>query len=235
MVRLVRAAVLAVLLLDNAAVTRANGQLPADDERAFAGDGLFRPPIEWSSWLRLAYGASGQVPTTLARTAHPIRSERMGTWDGAVGIEASLALSRRGDVRIGAWLEQRGWSTDATFGGAEIVLTRVPRRMDMFLYEGHGILAIRAGRSGSAATASIAYGYVAPFWLEGPCRMRFYDIYTGVCSPRPERTARYMAGARLVATVTRELDDPRVWSATLGLEFEPIGALRMLTIARSWY
>jgi len=84
-------------------------------------------------------------------------------------------------------------------------------------------------------TASVAYGYVAPYWLEGPCRMRFNGINTGVCSPRPERTARYMAGVRLVATATRAIDDPRTWTATLGIELEPVGALRMMTVVRSWY
>ena len=83
--------------------------------------------------------------------------------------------------------------------------------------------------------AAIAYGYLSPFWLEGPCKERFYGIETGVCTPRPERTARYMAGVRVVASVTRGLDDPRAWSATIGVEFEPVATLRMLLVARSWY
>lgn len=219
-------------------MTDAEAWTPTGNDHLYAGDGLYRPPIEWSTWLRVAYGTERTtqlaIPRSVGPTA-PVTHDRHGTFDGALGIEASLPLSRHGDLRAGAWLEQRGLSLDATFAGVEAILTRVPRTLDMFLYEGHGILAIRAGRSRDDATASIAYGYLAPFWLEGPCRMRFYGIYTGVCHERPERTARYMAGVRVVATVTRGLDSPRDWSATLGLEFEPVGALRMITIARSWY
>jgi len=211
------------------------GQLPPDDEHAFAGDGLFRPPIEWSTWVRAAYGIEYVAPAALERSTVSPRIVRGEAWDLAVGIEASLPLSVHGDVRLGAWFEQRSLSTDGAFAGGELVLTRVPKKVDMFMYEGHGILALRAGRNTTSVTAALAYGYLAPYWLEGPCRMRFYDIDTGVCAPRPERTARYMAGVRVVGTVTRDLDDPRIWSATLGIELEPVGALRMMTIARSWY
>jgi hypothetical protein len=152
-----------------------------------------------------------------------------------VGAEASLSLSPRGNTRLGAWTELRGFHARDAFAGGELVLTRVPKRMDMFAYEGHGILALRAGRSSTRATAAISYGYLAPYWLEGPCEVRFYGIRTGVCAPRPERTARYMTGVRIVATATRAIDDPRDWSATIGLEFEPVGALRMAAVRRSWY
>jgi hypothetical protein len=207
----------------------------AEDDHLFAGDGLFRPPIEWSAWVRGSYGAQTFRQQLAARTLSALSVETRGIWDFGVGAEASLALSRRGNVRLGAWTELRGWAASDTFLGGELVFTRVPNRMDMFLYEGHGILSLRAGRSFTHATGALAYGYLAPYWLEGPCRMRFYEIHTGVCTPRPERTARYMAGVRVVATVTRALDDPREWSATIGVEFEPIGALRMMLIARSWY
>lgn len=73
------------------------------------------------------------------------------------------------------------------------------------------------------------------FLYEGPCRERFYGIETGVCRPRPKRHARYMTGVRLVGTTTGSLDQHSSWVATVGIELEPIGALRMLTVARSWY
>lgn len=202
---------------------------------SFAGDGLYRPPIEWSTWVRASIGGERARADVAARTIGPPPSTTHTRWELGLGIEASLALSRHGDARLGAWAELRGLSGDDAFAGGELVLTRVPKRVDMFLYEGHGILALRAGRSATAATAAIAYGYLAPYWLEGPCKERFYGIQTGVCAPRPERTARYMAGVRVVATVTRGLDDPRAWSATIGVEFEPIATLRMLLVARSWY
>lgn len=210
----------------------------ADDaEELFAGEGLYRPPIEWSTWIRGAYGIArdhaAAVPRSISPSPAAVTSARGG--ELAFGVEASVPVSPRGNVRIGGWLEQRGMSIDATYGGVEVVITRVPRRLDMFFYEGHGMLAIRAGGSSERRTASIAYGYLAPFWLEGPCLKRFYDIYTGVCSPRPERLARYMAGLRVVATVTRDAQDSHDWSATVGLEFEPVAAIRMFTIARDWY
>lgn len=225
----VRTPVLVVLLV-TIAVPAA-----ADDDHLFAGDGLVRPPIEWSTWVRGSYGVETVRDQVAARTLGEPAVETRGMWELGAGAEASLALSRHGNVRLGAWTELRGWAAGDAFLGGELVVTRVPSRMDMFLYDGHGILALRGGRSSTRATAAVAYGYLAPYWLEGPCRMRFYDIYTGVCAPRPERTTRYMAGVRVVATVTRAFDDPRDWSATIGVEFEPIGALRMMLIARSWY
>ncbi|HEY4179768.1 MAG TPA: hypothetical protein VGM90_23160 [Kofleriaceae bacterium] len=200
----------------------------------FAGEGLFRPPIEWSTWLRASYGMARERDDSAARTIGPTVSPEHtdGHRELGAGIEASLPLSPRGNLRLGGWAELT--DRNAAYG-AELVITRVPKRMDMFLYEGHGILALRAGRSSDERTFAIAYGYVAPYWLEGDCKVRFYGIETGVCKPRPERAARYMAGVRLVATVAQTIDDPHAWSATFGIELEPVGALRMLTVARSWY
>jgi hypothetical protein len=218
----------AVVVLGLATPARADGE-------PFAGDGLFRPPIEWSTWLRGSIGGQRAADDVAARRIGPPPMTTQTRWELGLGVEASLALSRHGDTRLGAWAELRGLSAGDAFAGGELVLTRVPKRVDMFLYEGHGILALRAGRSTTHATAAIAYGYVAPYWLEGPCKERFYGIETGVCAPRPERTTRYMAGVRVVASVTRALDDPHAWSATIGVEFEPVATLRMLLVARSWY
>lgn len=205
------------------------------DDGLYAGELLARPPIEWSTWVRGSLGIERAVPATAVRGTSGAAAETERHGELGVGIEASLSLSPRGNVRLGAWSELRGLSSESVFAGGELVLTRVPRRVDMFFYEGHGILAVRAGRSTMAATASIAYGYLAPFRLEGVCKERFFGIETGYCGERPESSTRYMAGLRLVATVTRALDDPRAWSATLGVEFEPVAALRMLLVARSWY
>ena len=207
-----------------------------DADGLFAGELLPRPPIEWSTWIRGEAGvAAAHAPARfLARGVVPEVTRRDATLAGAgaVGADASLALSLHGDARLGVWAELRGLEP---FAGGELVLTRVPRRLDLFLYEGDGILAVRAGRSTSQVTASVGYGYVAPWKLEGPCRVRFFGIETGVCEPRPARTTRYMVGVRLVATVTRAIDDPRSWAATLGLEVEPLGALRAMLGLTSWY
>jgi hypothetical protein len=207
------------------------------DDHLFAGDGLYRPPLEWSTWIRAAYGAEHPgSPAYVARQVAPAPTTDVhGASDWGFGAEASLPVSAHGDARVGAWGEVRGFEARDAYAGFELVLTRVPRRLDAFFYEGHGILAVRAGRSSTRETAAVAWGYMAPYWLEGPCKVRFYEIETGVCSPRAPRLARMIAGVRLVGTVTRGLDDPREWSATLGLEFEPVGAVRANFAVRSWY
>jgi hypothetical protein len=199
----------------------------------FAGEDLFRPPIEWSTWVRAGYGPELGARDVLERGLTLTDPPPTGHWEGALGADASLPVSVHGNFRLGAWVEAR--TDGSVFGGGELVVTALPRRLDLFLYEGNGILAVRAGRSRDAVTAAIAYGYLAPWKLEGPCRVRFFDIETGVCEPRPPRATRYMVGVRVVANVTRSLDDPREWSATLGLETEPLGALRAMLGLRSWY
>lgn len=206
------------------------------DSNLYAGEALPRPPIEWSSWIRAAVGLERAREDAIARGTAAASTHTAARWELGLGVEGSLALSPRGDVRIGAWSELRGISRGDAFAGGELVLTRVPRRVDMFFYEGgQGTLAVRAGRSTTSATASIAYGYLAPFHLEGECKERFFGIVTGHCRDRPLAATRYMSSLRVVATVTRALDDPRAWSATIGFEFEPVAALRMLLVARSWY
>jgi hypothetical protein len=49
------------------------------------------------------------------------------------------------------------------------------------------------------------------------------------------REVRYQIGLRAVATYTRSIDDPRDWTSTVGLEVEPVGALRYLLGIRGWY
>ena len=131
--------------------------------------------------------------------------------------DASLIFTADGDLRLGPWVELRT-SSDAMIGG-ELQITGLPRKLDMFWYEGRGVLALRAGGNRDLATAAIAYGYQAPWDL-----MR----------PRHGAT-RYMIGVRVVPTATQAVDDPRIWSATLGVETEPVGALRYLLGVRSWY
>jgi len=176
-----------------------------------------RPAIEWSTWFRLGFGIEPEEPAGAIPRATMAPAVEHGTgWAAALGAEASIGLGTRGDVRLGVWGELRGLEP---IGGAEVVLTRVPKRLDMFLYDGQGVLALRGGGNHERGTAAIAYGYLAPWKLWGPWR----------------GPTRYMIGVRAVATVTRAWDNPRDWSATIGLETEPVGALRYLLGIRSWY
>ncbi len=185
---------------------------PADDSR---------PIIEWSSWVRVGYGIVHPItettPATVARTMLPDPAREQATaWDVAIGAEATLPLSDGGNVRVGPWVEARALTI---VGGAELQLGGLPRALDMFWYRGEGQLTVRVGGNASHGTAAIAYGYRAPWKLFGPWR----------------GDTRYMIGVRFVATATRAHDDPRDWTAALGIEFEPIGALRYVFGVRSWY
>jgi len=178
-----------------------------------------RPMVEWSTWFRAGYGSATApvepVGAVVARTIEPARA-RAATWDVALGADATLPISNSGDLRVGPWIELRD---DRVIGGGEIVLGAVPKRLDLFHFVGSGIFAVRIGGTSEVGTASIAYGYSAPWRLWGPWR--------GV--------TRYMIGVRFVGTVTRAHDDPADWKATVGIEVEPIGALRYVLGLRSLY
>jgi hypothetical protein len=177
-----------------------------------------RPTIEWSTWFRLGFGTESSAPGAAARATTPTPTvDHHSTWEAALGADFSLPIANHGDLRLGAWAEART-SSGPVLGG-ELIVDAVPRHLDMFLFDGQGILALRAGGNGHVVTAAIAYGYLAPWKLFGP--------WNGA--------TRYMIGVRLVASATRSLDDPRDWSAIAGLEVEPIGALRYLLGIRSWY
>jgi hypothetical protein len=172
-----------------------------------------RPVIEWSTWARIGVGTESQAPDLLARattTQPPLRAERHITLEAALGADLTLPIALRGDLRGGVWTEVR--TSSGPVVGAELQLQAVPHRLHMFQYSGEGIVAIRAGGNEHVVTGAIAYGYLAPWNRWGP-----WDGAT-----------RYMIGVRVVASVTRSVDDPREWTATAGLELEPVGALRSL-------
>ncbi|MBA3453624.1 MAG: hypothetical protein H0T42_11080 [Deltaproteobacteria bacterium] len=206
-----RRALLLLVCLAGAADARPPVQLAEDPESAH------RPALEWSTWFRLGFGMRPADPDAAARTTTPPPpAGQVTTWEAALGIDLTGALSGSGNIRIGPWLEVRGLSV---VGGGELVIQRVPKTIDMFLYEGQGVLVMRAGGNHERATGQLAYGYLAP-----------WNLF------RPDRgAARYMIGVRFVATYTRAIEDPRDWSATIGLETEPVGALRFLLGIRSWY
>jgi hypothetical protein len=168
--------------------------------------------IEWSTWFRLGAGVEHARAAVAARTTSPAPDPDTPRWETGLGIDASLTLTAH--TRFGAWAELRGTQG---FAGAELVVSGAPRSLDMFLYRGEGVLALRAGVGPEhQTTAALAYGYRCPWKLWGPY----------------SRATRYEIGARVVGSVTR---GPDAWSATIGLEVEPVGAIRYLLGIRSWY
>ncbi len=171
--------------------------------------------VEWSTWFRLGWGESSTPSDTAARTTMPIAPHTLqSTWQTGLGADASLTVTSH--ARLGTWLELQDLTPTA---GIELVLTALPRELDMFQYDGEGVLIARAGGGRDRATAALAWGYRCPWKLWGP-----YDAHT-----------RYEIGVRFVLTATRSYDDPHDWSATIGLETELFGALRYLASIRSWY
>ena len=178
-----------------------------------------RPPIEWATWFRLGFGMEDRRDETVPPMTEPAPvTGQDTTWEIGFGAEATLGLTERGNLRVGPWFEVRGLRE--VVAGGEVVLTAVPKTIDLFQYRGQGVLAVRAGGNLDRVTGQVSYGYLAPW--------RLFDR-------RPRGPARYMIGARFVGTFTRAIADPTDWSATLGIEVEPFGALRYVFGIRSLY
>lgn len=173
-----------------------------------------RALFEWSTWLRLGVGAERVPADTVARSTLPTPAyEQRMLWDPALGIDVTLPVPTR-TVRMGPWLELR---PHGVFAGGEVSIAGSD--LDMFWYEGERVYTVRAGSSLTHVTGAFAFGYRCPWKLWGP-----YSDAT-----------RYMIGVRLVASATRAVADPNDWSMSLGIEFEPVGALRYVGGIKSWY
>lgn len=207
------AVVLTLIVLAGTAAARPPPPPPPE----LAQDEPSRPALEWSTWFRLGFGMEDRTSDIAARSTMPVPTRGQDTtWEAAIGAELTTGIARNGDVRVGPWIELRGLSI---VGGGELVVQGLPKKLDLFFYDGTGVLALRAGGNHERVTGQIAYGYQAPWKLWGP--------HTG--------STRYMIGVRFVGSFTRAIEDPRDWAATLGIETEPIGALRYLLGIRSWY
>ena len=176
-----------------------------------------RPTLfEWTTWVRgtvaVAQGDAAQSPVARA-SAPPETSERDRTLAGAVGAGFTLPLGAR--TRIGPFAELREWGAPV-LGGE---LTLIAGDLDLFFYKAKSAITLRAGGSPDIKTAQLGVAYRAPWDLK----------------PRSSRVDRYMIGVGIVANVTQSRSDARDWSATVGLELEPVGALRYLLGIRSWY
>lgn len=167
--------------------------------------------IEWSTWLRGTYVVQRGEPGATLRAVTTSDNDR--DFSAAAGLGFTLPVGR--SARIGAWAELRGWDTPLVGGE----LTLIPGNLDMFQYNGKSAVTLRAGGNPSFWTAQLGFGYRAPWDLFGD----------------QPRGSRYMIGVGIVTTVTQSRFDRSDWSATIGLEFEPLGALRYILGVRSWY
>lgn len=212
-------AVLAILLSSQTAVARPVEiavQPPPPDEyhepRDWRDDRAF---FEWSSWARLGFGVERVPVDAIARTIEPPQQlhDQQTHWDAALGADVTFPFPTR-KVRLGPWLELR---PQGVFTGAEVTIAG--KELDMFWFNGERVWTVRAGASTTDVTGAFAFGYRCPWKLWGPWN----------------DATRYMIGVRLVASGTRAVADPNDWAMSLGLELEPIGALRYVGGIKSWY
>jgi hypothetical protein len=184
-----------------------------------------RPAWELSPWVGLGGGAL------------VVDGAATGVFDLRLGGDATVALDRAGDLRLGPFVE----AATATFasvqavGGVELFVGAVPRPLRMFYYPGEGVFTARLGagwawrdhdaaaaRSAPVAALTLTYGYRAPFSLR-----ETRDEFTGD-PEEPTRPLRYMTGARLWVGATVDVDGAAVWQLSGGIEFEPVGTFRYL-------
>lgn len=183
-----------------------------------------RPTLEVSSWVSLGGGA-----LTLG-------GETRAVFDLRLGGDFTAAVGRKGDVRLGPFVEVASatFETVQAVGGVELFLGAIPRPLRMFYYSGEGVLSARVGGGwawrtwgGSAAestpvaSVTLAYGYRAPFSLREP-ETEWAD------EPEQRALARYMVSVRVWVNATVDLRDAPGWQLTGGIEFEPVGSFRYL-------
>jgi hypothetical protein len=163
------------------------------------------PTVEWSTWVRAGYGVKSHAPNVATRSIVQPAPVVAGTGEAALGADVSVAVAGHGNVRLGAWGEVRT-SSGPVLGG-ELLVHGLPPHPDVFRIDSGGLV-LRGGGNAHVFTTAIGYGYV------------------GTWSGRDDWTGRhYLVGVRLVASMTRSVDDARDWSATLGVELEPIAAV----------
>lgn len=169
--------------------------------------------LEWSTWLGFGIGVASSPPAFTARGA-AVSADLHTDWMFSAGIDATVPLAHR--VRLGPWL---GLHDLEPMIGGEVQVTASPADLDLFFYPGEGVWTFRVGAGADHLTAAIGWGYRCPWKLWGP-----YN-----------RATRYEIGPRITLAATRAYFDSKDWSATIGLEVEPVGALRYLLGIRSWY
>ena len=197
--------------------------------------------LDVSTWMRLggSWGKTRGDGALASQTPRPPGSEPIKFDVGfasAVGADATIALSKGGALRAGPWAEVAftDFDTASPVAGLELQLGRAPSSLNIFQYRGQGQVTARLGVGTSIGSSlpksdvlvgALTYGYLAPWDL-------FPDH--GRCDRRSS-LSRYMIGARFVVTVMQSIEAPEFWLATVGIEFEPAGALRYLLGIRDWY
>jgi hypothetical protein len=206
------ASLVSLLLLAGTAIARP----PPPDDYPATSPSAKTTLIEWSTWVRLGVAvATGNVEeTTIARATTPPMREADRRFGGAFGLDVTLPIGSW--ARIGAFAELRGW--ELPVAGGELIF--IPGDLDMFFYKGKSALVLRAGGNPDLWTGQVGFHYRAP-----------WDLFRD----RVPRGSSYTIGVGVVATGTQSRLDPEDWSVTVGLEFEPIGALRYVLGIRSWY
>jgi hypothetical protein len=166
-----------------------------------------RPAVEWSIWGRLAAGFASQHSGVTARSiTEPAPTGSTSTFEAAATADVTFGLAHDGDLRVGAWGELR--TTSGPIAGGELVVEGLPPHAHSS--DGTGSLVLRLGANPSVITGELGVGYV------------------GSWTPPTIRWLRHLVGARVVVAVTRAIDQPHDWSATVGLEVEPIGLVHAI-------
>jgi hypothetical protein len=124
-----------------------------------------------------------------------------------VAVDFTVRIAGDDDHRLGAWGELR--TSSGPVGGAELVLEGLPPHPLASRIDGAGSVVLRAGGNAHVVTGALGFGYVGSRHGEPWIRWLGHAV-----------------GARVVVSVNRSLDDPRDVSGTIGLEIEPIGAVR---------
>jgi hypothetical protein len=188
------------------------------------------PPakVQWSTWGRLGVGVASQEPPVVSSppqqqdavtlppglVAHRViqptvpTSERSSTWEAAAGADLTLAVAGRGKLRVGAWGELR--TSSGPVAGAELVIEGLPPHPYDSRIDGSGSLILRAGANAHVVTGALGFGYVGMWPRDGTPWIGW---------------ARHVVFARVVASMNFSTVDARDWSALIGLEIEPIGAI----------
>jgi hypothetical protein len=166
-----------------------------------------RPSIEWSIWGRLGMGVATRHPNVLARSLTPPEPASSSIWEAALATDITLGIARGGDLRVGVWGELR--TSSGPVVGGELVVDGLPPHPDGGRLRKSATVVLRAGGNAHVVTGAVGVGFVGA-WPRGDSWLR----------------SGHVAGARLVASMNRSRDNPRDWSATIGLEVEPIGAVR---------
>jgi hypothetical protein len=181
------------------------------------------PPIEWSIWGRIGFGVASQpAPVVASQQQAAIASTQANlgthrvtlattrlssTWEAAASADVTLGVASHGNIRLGAWAELR--TSSGPVAGVELVVGDLPAQPYDVDAARATSLVLRAGANAHVITGALGFGYIGAW-------------------PRPDpwlRWARHVVGARLVVSLNHSTDDAHDWSALVGLEIEPIGAI----------